>query len=167
MSSSSKNALRASQILSELLPSVVELDGGERAAAANNAGCVGAGGDSWCKPQLRKAYYKRLRTYSATSWFDKPSSLSAPECAKYGWVNDGVDELVCESCRSRLKVSLHSSLNEQSMASAAAAFSSKVNRMLRSSLGPLGLSRAILSLHCMRFRHALSACNVLHDSLHG
>jgi hypothetical protein len=44
----------------------------------------------------------RLRSFSATTWFGKPSCLSPAECARKGWTNTGPDQLTCLTCGSQI-----------------------------------------------------------------
>ncbi|XP_013395661.2 nuclear-interacting partner of ALK [Lingula anatina] len=54
----------------------------------------------------RTAYFHRVETYSAVSWFAKPPSLCPLQCARYGWQNVDTDMLRCVSCKAVLCASL-------------------------------------------------------------
>eukprot|EP01138_Halocafeteria_seosinensis_P010878 gb/GECG01011111.1/.p1 GENE.gb/GECG01011111.1/~~gb/GECG01011111.1/.p1 ORF type:complete len:753 (+),score=82.30 gb/GECG01011111.1/:1-2259(+) len=51
-----------------------------------------------CRPLNRSDFMARLKTFSSRTWFGKPDSVNAIRCARYGWINIGVDELYCTSC---------------------------------------------------------------------
>ena len=67
-----------------------------------------------CQPWSRQGFFDRLRSFSAATWFNKPAMISPTECARHGWKNDGVDALLCESCKQRVSMSIHPSLNDAS-----------------------------------------------------
>ena len=51
------------------------------------------------RPWCHEDFLARLRTFQlAAAWFAKPSTISALECARHGWCNNGIDELKCHSC---------------------------------------------------------------------
>jgi hypothetical protein len=50
-------------------------------------------------------YYRNitsLRTYKPATWFAKPDIISPLECARHGWVNDGMDLIKCNVCGEKL-----------------------------------------------------------------
>jgi hypothetical protein len=51
-----------------------------------------------CRPGRRSDYLRRLRTFSAPSWFNMPIGASPIECARRGWKNVGIDVIECECC---------------------------------------------------------------------
>jgi len=67
-----------------------------------------------CQPWSRQGFFDRLRSFSAATWFNKPAMISPTECARHGWKNDGIDALLCESCKQRVSMSIHPSLNDPS-----------------------------------------------------
>lgn len=54
------------------------------------------------RPWDRGELYMRLQTFKSMTWFAKPTSIGAVECARRGWENTGTDELTCETCRAVL-----------------------------------------------------------------
>lgn len=51
-----------------------------------------------CRPESLSDYRRRLATFSAANWFNKPLALSPIECARRGLVNCGIDTVLCELC---------------------------------------------------------------------
>lgn len=51
-----------------------------------------------CRPDSMSDYRRRLATFSAANWFNKPIAVSPIECARRGLVNDSVDAVRCELC---------------------------------------------------------------------
>lgn len=74
----------------------------------------GAQLEAKCQPWSRQGFFERLRSFSSATWFNKPASISPSECARHGWKNEGIDSLLCESCKQRLAMTIHHSLNEDS-----------------------------------------------------
>ncbi|XP_071476979.1 zinc finger C3HC-type protein 1-like [Diadema antillarum] len=50
-------------------------------------------------PQNRQAFFKRVETFSTSTWFAKPEAVSPLRCAQFGWENIGVDSLKCVTCK--------------------------------------------------------------------
>jgi hypothetical protein len=48
---------------------------------------------------------ERIKTFRESSWF-KPKELSPVVCARWGWINQEVDTLVCENCGSIISCGL-------------------------------------------------------------
>ncbi|KND01861.1 uncharacterized protein SPPG_03651 [Spizellomyces punctatus DAOM BR117] len=46
--------------------------------------------------------FERLKTFKETTWFAKSDDLSAPVCARYGWINRGLETLYCPTCENTL-----------------------------------------------------------------
>mmetsp|Transcript_31948 Transcript_31948/g.77841 ORF Transcript_31948/g.77841 Transcript_31948/m.77841 type:complete len:535 (+) Transcript_31948:71-1675(+) len=59
----------------------------------------------------REAYRERLKSYSASKWFGKPSCLSPLYCATYGWTCASKDTLACSCCNAVLQCSIDSRLS--------------------------------------------------------
>ncbi|XP_071817279.1 zinc finger C3HC-type protein 1-like [Apostichopus japonicus] len=57
-------------------------------------------------PLNRESFLQRVDSFSTSTWFAKPHSLSPLHCARYGWKNVDVDSLSCVSCKQVLYVSL-------------------------------------------------------------
>lgn len=55
------------------------------------------------RPWDRGDLYSRLQTFRPSTWFAKPESIGAQECARRGWENTGEDELTCETCHAIIK----------------------------------------------------------------
>ena len=51
------------------------------------------------RPLNREDFFQRLNTFTAFTWFAKPSELSPLQCARYGWENIEADTLKCMSCK--------------------------------------------------------------------
>ena len=54
------------------------------------------------RPWNYSDFLERLSSFTSMSWFAKPSLISALECARCGWVNDGQDKLTCTFCKVQL-----------------------------------------------------------------
>jgi hypothetical protein len=148
--SSENLARRATQALSSLLEErapaqsgVVAGGGGSGGGDASSGGGggsgtgAGAGGkETLYTPWSKEGFHRRLKTFSASTWFDKPPLLSAIECARYGWVNVDVDEVECESCKGRLIAKFHHSFNPEAKERAAKALSEQATTHAHSKLCP-------------------------------
>lgn len=64
------------------------------AALLPDPNCPRGSGRPWDRGDL----FRRLKTFRPATWFAKPESISASECARRGWENTEVDKLTCESC---------------------------------------------------------------------
>lgn len=64
------------------------------AALLPDPSCPRGSGRPWDRGDL----FRRLKTFRPATWFAKPESLSASECARRGWENTDVDKITCESC---------------------------------------------------------------------
>ena len=51
-----------------------------------------------CRPNNWKDFQHRMGTFATIHWFAKPVELDSLVCARYGWINTGPDELICECC---------------------------------------------------------------------
>lgn len=54
------------------------------------------------RPWNYSDFLERLSTFTSMRWFAKPSSISALECARCGWTNEGTDMLACSFCKVQL-----------------------------------------------------------------
>jgi hypothetical protein len=54
------------------------------------------------RPWNYSDFLERLSTFTSMSWFAKPAAISALECARCGWTNDGNDMISCGFCKSQL-----------------------------------------------------------------
>ena len=45
------------------------------------------------------SFDERLSTFKTSTWFGKPTGLSAPVCALRGWINTDFDQLNCFKCK--------------------------------------------------------------------
>lgn len=57
-----------------------------------------------CRPEDPKDYLRRLSTFRAPWWFNKPLGLSPIACARRGWCNVGPDVAECEVCSGELRL---------------------------------------------------------------
>lgn len=148
--SSENLARRATQALSSLLEERAPAQsgvvaggrgsGGEKASGGGGGADTGAGaggkGETLYTPWSKEGFHRRLKTFSASTWFDKPPLLSAIECARYGWVNVDVDEVECESCKGRLIAKFHHSFKPEAKERAAKALSEQATTKAHSKLCP-------------------------------
>ncbi len=74
----------------------------EAGAKRTRAGLAPNQGHAIGRPWDRSELYVRLHTFTSMTWFAKPASIGAVECARRGWENTGSDELTCETCRAVL-----------------------------------------------------------------
>jgi hypothetical protein len=51
-----------------------------------------------CRPESMYDFRRRLATFRASHWFNKPVEVSPIQCARRGLVNDGMDAVRCELC---------------------------------------------------------------------
>mmetsp|Transcript_29253 Transcript_29253/g.57453 ORF Transcript_29253/g.57453 Transcript_29253/m.57453 type:complete len:392 (-) Transcript_29253:254-1429(-) len=51
-----------------------------------------------CVPWDKTAFAARCKTFVSSRWFAKPEAISPLQCARFGWVNTGVDQIGCPSC---------------------------------------------------------------------
>jgi hypothetical protein len=51
-----------------------------------------------CKPWDYSLFISRASTFSISNWFAKPQEVGPLQCARYGWINSGPNELECVSC---------------------------------------------------------------------
>lgn len=82
-------------------------------AAVSSSSSLGSDSKN-CRPWSRSDFLARLATFQTSSWFNKPSLLSPVECARFGWVNDGVDILHCNSCDAYLSGTIQTGLDANS-----------------------------------------------------
>lgn len=80
-----------------------------------------------CRPWDRDDLFRRLSTFKSMTWFAKPQTISAVNCARRGWINVDMDTLACESCGARLLFSTPSSWTQQQVEKAALVFSLKLD----------------------------------------
>ncbi|KAI3991798.1 hypothetical protein MKX01_038196 [Papaver californicum] len=80
-----------------------------------------------CRPWDKSDLLRRLATFKSMTWFGKPKSVSAVNCALRGWINVEMDIIACEACGSRLLFSTPSSWTRQQIEKAAAVFSLKLD----------------------------------------
>lgn len=85
------------------------------------------GSNPQCRPWDRRDLMRRLATFKAMTWFGKPKTVSAVNCARRGWINVEMDVICCEACGARLLFSTPSSWNMQQVEKAAAVFSLKLD----------------------------------------
>jgi hypothetical protein len=100
--------------IDELLARYAPADGGAGAgagpatatAARETSSSASSSGDpvSRCRPWSRADQHARAATFRGPTWFGKPESLNPLQCARFGWVNDGVDRLACRWCGASLAV---------------------------------------------------------------
>ncbi|VEU43399.1 unnamed protein product [Pseudo-nitzschia multistriata] len=74
----------------------------------------------------RKEYEKRLLTFSASTYYAKPPSLSPLFCARFGWENVDKDMLVCSSCGAALAITLNSKLSAKTFDKLCHAYRTKI-----------------------------------------
>ena len=55
-----------------------------------------------CRPNSLGDFTERLRTFRSITWGNKPLAISPVECAKRGFVNVGMDEIMCTVCSARI-----------------------------------------------------------------
>jgi hypothetical protein len=55
-----------------------------------------------CRPWDRLDFDARVGTFSPARWFDKPSAVSGPVCAAFGFVCVAVDVVACPLCQDTL-----------------------------------------------------------------
>jgi len=79
-----------------------------------------------CRPWDRDDLFRRLRTFSARTWFCKPAPVSPLNCARRGWENLGVDRLGCESCSATLTFAVKAGLSAAERKIAADKFAGKL-----------------------------------------
>lgn len=80
-----------------------------------------------CRPWDRDDLFRRLSTFKSMTWFAKPQTISAVNCARRGWINVDMDIIACESCGARLLFSTPSSWTQQQVEKAALVFSLKLD----------------------------------------
>lgn len=80
-----------------------------------------------CRPWDRGDLFRRLSTFKSMTWFAKPQTVSAVNCARRGWINVDMDIIACESCGARLLFSTPSSWTQQQVEKAALVFSLKLD----------------------------------------
>ncbi|KAJ1392331.1 Zinc finger, C3HC-like [Sesbania bispinosa] len=80
-----------------------------------------------CRPWDRGDFMRRLATFKSMSWFAKPKTVSAVNCARRGWINVDIDTIACEACGARLLFSTPASWNQQQVEKAALVFSLKLD----------------------------------------
>ena len=54
------------------------------------------------RPWNYSDFLERLSTFTSMTWFAKPTLVSALECARCRWVNEGQDKLTCVFCQVQL-----------------------------------------------------------------
>jgi len=69
------------------------------------------GRDQVARPWSFDDYCRRVKTFSLSTWFAKPSCVDPLECARFGWVNCSADMLECEVCKNRISFGVASSLD--------------------------------------------------------
>eukprot|EP00929_Paragymnodinium_shiwhaense_P018805 TRINITY_DN13023_c0_g1_i1.p1 TRINITY_DN13023_c0_g1~~TRINITY_DN13023_c0_g1_i1.p1 ORF type:complete len:435 (-),score=75.23 TRINITY_DN13023_c0_g1_i1:59-1297(-) len=57
-----------------------------------------------CRPESLPDYYRRLRTFQAPTWFNKPAGISPIQCARRGWTNSGQDKISCPCCGREVEI---------------------------------------------------------------
>eukprot|EP01132_Coremiostelium_polycephalum_P009884 gene9884-12126_t len=67
------------------------------------------------KPWSNIDYYQRVRTYTISNWFAKPSIIDPLQCSLYGWRNCSLDMLECETCNNRLYFNIPSKLDSKTV----------------------------------------------------
>jgi hypothetical protein len=84
------------------------------AALLPDPNCPRGSGRPWDRGDL----FRRLKTFRPATWFAKPDSISASECARRGWENTELDKLTCESCNAAVScpISPHLLPNEAAKA---------------------------------------------------
>ncbi|KAF6167452.1 hypothetical protein GIB67_031653 [Kingdonia uniflora] len=83
--------------------------GSQRTSVSTSAGGSAFGSSQLsCRPWEREDLLRRLATFNPSNWFGKPKIASSLACARRGWVNVGVDKIVCESCGANLSFILPS-----------------------------------------------------------
>ena len=94
----------------------------ERAIAAETSSAASskpspsspASSAAFCRPYSHESFLQRVSSFSISTWFAKPASISALQCARYGWTNTAVDMLSCPSCAQSLCCRIDPQLNEAS-----------------------------------------------------
>ncbi|KAI3857417.1 hypothetical protein MKX03_024435 [Papaver bracteatum] len=80
-----------------------------------------------CRPWERGDLLRRLATFNPSHWSGKPKVASSLTCARRGWVNVDVDEIVCESCGEKLSFVLSASWTSAEVDSAGEAFAKQLD----------------------------------------
>ena len=73
-----------------------------RESALNNNNTEGKSDQKLVRPWNYSDFLDRLSSFTSMTWFAKPTLISALECARCGWVNDGQDQLTCPFCKVQL-----------------------------------------------------------------
>ncbi|EGC38001.1 hypothetical protein DICPUDRAFT_97049 [Dictyostelium purpureum] len=64
------------------------------------------------RPWNNTDYYNRVRTYTISNWFAKPTEIDPLQCSRFGWINCEPDMLECETCKKRLYFKVPPNLNK-------------------------------------------------------
>eukprot|EP00877_Chromochloris_zofingiensis_P010961 jgi/Chrzof1/6118/Cz17g10130.t1 len=92
------------------------------AAACGAERDVQGPGQQQYNPRDKEAFFRRLATYKATTWFGKPPALSAVACSLRGWLNERSDRLACEFCGAKIVCTLPSNCESNSAQSIVARY---------------------------------------------